>query len=654
MKLISLKEVLATTFTLACLFFLQRAEASIQFSNEFWISTNANGNMFVNGTGGTLDNPFDGSTVSNFDVNMNSFPPNSTIHILAGTYQTYGDNAGNFSSAGGFWVKSGQKILGSGIGVTILQHPFGTVSGSFMLNSGWVNGCSNAEISDLTCDCNYTSGSYSYDGIELSGSENAVRRVRVINNSSESTSNPEAFGIVLSPWSNNDSEGNIIEECEVSQYAGGTGISAILINGGSGIIRNNRVFLPIVQNMFAFNGADMHDVLIEGNYVNGGSDAVYGDTEGTTNLIIAHNTFINTGHAVSLNGQVRNNITIAFNTITLTNPPLYSGIYAFGTWTSVGSFFTNITIIGNNVQTVSGVPVSALNFYNATGIIFADNKIDSSITNFLSNCTGVNMYDNYDLFGNYLPALNIPTLGGTAVTSFGLSLVGSAGASPALTALGLPSNPLVLVTNGSTQPVTFSTNVTISGVLNYLNMVAQLLAGTGVTTSTVNTSTGQVVTVNANSQTNGFGNIVSYNAAEFAMSTNATIWNSLSVTNTSATNWATLNVTPSNAVLSVYGVSVAILQTNGILNAKNGLSTTVSNTLAAVNVASGSTSLNWTNTTPKNVVFYIDSLTGDVKYNGSTIFSGINDSAATVILQPNEYVAVTATSGHFNAYWHPF
>jgi hypothetical protein len=493
----------------------------------------------------------------------------------------------------------------------------------------------NVEISDLTADCNYVSGNYHHEGIGLSGTQNAIRRVKVINLGGTG----EAFGIVLANFFLPDSEGNIIEECEVSHYAGGDGSSAICLNGGgclsdcgpgiSGIIRNNRVFLPLNDGQhptFAFNGSSMHDSLIEGNYVNGADDAFYGDTSGSTNIIIAQNVFMNVGHGISINGTTRNHITIEFNTISLTNPPGYNWIYAFGTWTSTGSIFTNITIIGNNVSWNSNGTgtASALNFYNATGILCVYNKIDARLGNYFGNCTGVVVDNNFDLVGNYRSDINNPTLGGTSIASAGINLM---------------ANPSVIVTNGSSQPVTFNTNVTINGTLNYSNMVARLLAGTGISTSTVNTSTGQVVTVNANAQTNSI------------------IYDSFSITNTSATNWASLAVTSSNAVISVHGVNVGILQTNGIFNVPNGISSTVSNKLAAVTIASGVTSLNWTNTTPRNVVFYVQNLTGDVSYNGSTLFNNLIKSGATVILQPNEYVSVNITVGSgtsFTARWHPF
>ncbi len=60
---------------LSILFITFSAIGQIQYSNEFWISTNATGNIYPSslGTGGgTLANPLDGSTEANFDSNMHA------------------------------------------------------------------------------------------------------------------------------------------------------------------------------------------------------------------------------------------------------------------------------------------------------------------------------------------------------------------------------------------------------------------------------------------------------------------------------------------------------------------------------------------------------------------------------------------------------
>src|SRR5215469_11296901 len=137
--------------TAGVLFTLNIAAETI-ITNEFWICNSTN-----TANRGTLDNPYDGSTRVKFDAIMNAMPPNSTIHILAGTYETWGSY--------GWDPKSGDKIVGSGIDHTILHFPSGTPqggAGNSMIYSQFY--LTNTEISDLTCDCNWTGGSYTYSG----------------------------------------------------------------------------------------------------------------------------------------------------------------------------------------------------------------------------------------------------------------------------------------------------------------------------------------------------------------------------------------------------------------------------------------------------------------------------------------------------------
>lgn len=383
--------------------FTRISSAETEFNNEFWISTSTStANL------GTLDNPFDGSTAKKFDSVMAALPPNSTIHILAGTYQTYGLE--------GWQVKSGQKILGSGMDVTVLQLVSGTPSEEMI---GSVSGpCTNMEVADLTCDCNYTSGSYTYSGVELDGTGSVVRRVKVINQACFGpVSNGEAWGICVNGYGLTSSVGNIIEDCEVSHFAGG-GISALSICAGSGLIRDNHVLLALSPggppvtggSNEGINGGDIDSLLIEGNYINGADSAVYGDTQGSTNVIITHNHFINCEQGVTYYGSQRRNITIAYNDISLAP----NGIVAFNLWNGSNPdvSITNVIITGNTIDLspqYSGTPY-VIAAANVTGLLFhgntisgilASNQVAQGADRFVGN-TNVNFYNNYDLFGNLL------------------------------------------------------------------------------------------------------------------------------------------------------------------------------------------------------------------------------------------------------------
>lgn len=366
-------------------------------SNEFWISTNIESQDL-----GTLDNPFICATEPEFDYTMSNLPPNCTIHILAGTYRTLG-----CSIRPGYELKAGQKILGSGMDNTIIQLVTDAPSGNFVMGS--VGRAQGIDVSDLTLDCHYIPGvsrNATYGGLDLNGRRIAVRRVKVINLVYlDATVNSESFGIGINSTYGGpfNSDGDIIEECEVSNFVAGTACSAIALNGGciSGIVRNNRVFLQGASaTLDAFNGGNMHDVLVEGNYVDGGGTAIgfYGDAGGYTNIIVTHNTFKNCYYGVALSGYPRQNIMFCYNQFTIPNS---GGIgFVFNANTS----FTNIVITGNDVHFDSRSSPGSLFLCanNIFGLTVNNNTVDPILTNIITGCSGVSIYNNFNLDGDLL------------------------------------------------------------------------------------------------------------------------------------------------------------------------------------------------------------------------------------------------------------
>ena len=71
---------------------------------------------------GTREDPWDGSTQAKFDTAMSTVPPNSTI-FLGSTYDNGTDHpfeTKGFAN-GSYLPQSGQRIVGSGIGVTTIK-----------------------------------------------------------------------------------------------------------------------------------------------------------------------------------------------------------------------------------------------------------------------------------------------------------------------------------------------------------------------------------------------------------------------------------------------------------------------------------------------------------------------------------------------------
>lgn len=459
----SLIQVVPVVTMFVMLLLIQAAVAENEPDNDFWISPSTNTSNL-----GTLDNPFDGSTSTKFDTVMGSLPPNCTIHILAGTYYTDGSY--------GWTIKDGQRLLGSGIDVTTLKLVANAPDTDDVLADASVHGANltdtNIEIADLTCDCNYQGGDCLLGGVLLGGTNHMVERVKVIHLAGFSG---ETFGIGIQ-----SGYGNIIENCEVSQYAGGNQVSAIVISTGSGVMCNNRVLLgsPRHQAHIAFNASGDNGLLIQGNYVDGADVGVYNDTFGSTNIIVTDNIIKNVyqGICYNNNGNIRQNLIISHNTIMLTtNAPLGSGYSK--TAIAIGSDSTNINII-ENIAGWDGTPNPGEIGYDYfltlvepgdQGIVVANNRADSLLNSSSDNIgissNGYVSYNNYDFYGNLLGNLNqnnfhtrwLPTakIDGTKASYFSL-LPGWAG-NVGGTWWGNAANPAIM--NGQVKNLVFAVNV---------------------------------------------------------------------------------------------------------------------------------------------------------------------------------------------------
>ena len=370
--------------------------AQTTFTNEFWISTN----VISGGGSGTLSSPFDGSTALNFDRVMSNLPPYSAIHILAGRYETGGNT--------GWYAKSGQNIIGSGIDVTILHLTNNSPVSSWAVVT--VSPATNVAVSDLTVDL---SGSTNNGGaVVLEGASHAIRRVKAVNGTT--TTNLSFLLVIDSKYNIGISDKNVVEECEVSSIKGGS-CRGICLNGYtnspiSGSIRNNRVYLSNLEtsgtsDQAAFGGGCMNNCLIEGNYVSGAGSAI--DAASHTNIIITHNHFRNCDYGLDmgLGNSTMQNISFCHNVIELAHN---SSNASTAVYFSATGTYTNISIIGNTIKfaTSGGLTAYSVAANTATGLTVVNNSIESTMTSTFSGCTGLNVYNNTDLFGNALTGMN--------------------------------------------------------------------------------------------------------------------------------------------------------------------------------------------------------------------------------------------------------
>lgn len=155
-----------------------------------------------------------------FDTLMRGMPPNTTIHLGAGVFETKGVAP---LSVVAWEAQSGQKLRGSGIGVTTLK----LVGAAAPDTQYWAVGIYPAhyledfEVSDLTIDCNVagqTSPLVACGATNIPGKHIRIRRIRAVNFGSHSP-NLENF-VVTSGATHVDLDANgykavdcVIEDC---------------------------------------------------------------------------------------------------------------------------------------------------------------------------------------------------------------------------------------------------------------------------------------------------------------------------------------------------------------------------------------------------------------------------------------------------------
>lgn len=379
---------------------------------EYWISSSSSGTH-----AGTLANPFDGSTATKFDTAMASLPANSTMHILGGTYQTYG---GAISGAG-YLLESGQHILGAGMDITVLQLIQTADQCSGMQSDGV---CTNIVIEDLTIDFSGSSG-HAKQGIYLFGAGFTVSRVKLVNMTGAADSSWELFPIAMfNDWGPSlhlyvpDPTPSIVSECEIVMPVP-HGASAIAISGVtnapfSGVVRNNRIIFndsstarAVDVPSFGINICDSDGMLVIGNYVTNAACAVYSDSGGNKNFTVSGNQFANIVLGLSISDFRQENIVFENNNVLLTHAasPGPSGIWF---WWKTNSDFRNVVIRHNRFTRDTNSIIWALDFEKGTGMSFINNSHDPGLSVNVGwppygiYATGTNVYGNTDLNGNYI------------------------------------------------------------------------------------------------------------------------------------------------------------------------------------------------------------------------------------------------------------
>lgn len=120
--------------------------------NEVWIKPRTDG---FPGTGTQAD-PFNGSNPDRLDPLLRSLPANYVIHFGPGLYRTFGYHPGEADPSKIWQLKPGWKLLGSGIGISVLQLVDNQFEdrGVSVVGSEYNANADYAAISGFTFDCN--------------------------------------------------------------------------------------------------------------------------------------------------------------------------------------------------------------------------------------------------------------------------------------------------------------------------------------------------------------------------------------------------------------------------------------------------------------------------------------------------------------------
>ena len=222
------------------------------YNGTFGIS-NVTQNTFDYGMTGTPGASATGSLTCTldpyeFDALMRSLPAYTTIHLGPGTFETKG-----FSfSEPALWVswqpKSGWRILGSGMGATVLKLVEASIASAHYVAIGNIANATayrsnGLEIADLTVDCNLD-GQPVPQGLGFApiicgailagGSDIRIRRVRAINFGGQSSA--ETFVIMMGYGSPDVPEvvDCVVEDCICDQPSVNSINLTTVINIGSG------------------------------------------------------------------------------------------------------------------------------------------------------------------------------------------------------------------------------------------------------------------------------------------------------------------------------------------------------------------------------------------------------------------------------------
>jgi hypothetical protein len=408
-----MKKLLITLGIVSATGLFSVCRVSGQAANEYWICAENTG-LMASQIKGSPDNPLDGSTQSTFDTNMVTIYNNaasggaSVVHIMAGAYSTKGSAT--------WHVGPNTRLLGGGLGSTVLKLDGQSSSGaSVVATAPSLSAADNVqiEVADMTLDCNASnSTSISLQGVNLTGSNCFIKRVRVINAQGGATSGGAAVAIYATGGI--CSKGNVIEECKVLGFRGGVGTGIAMDGDGSssirGIIENCYVDFSNCQTSVFQTGIETRacsDVLIKGNTIKNINTGLNRSNYASTNLTVSHNTFVNCFRSLNLVAGNDHSASVLYNRIIPADQIGTSIIYS--------SCSDNLNFMGNFIAKTTTNSVTYY-FTNDLALNISHNSLAQNVngTNelaefYFQKCTNTWVYNNIGADGEFLTVINQTT-----------------------------------------------------------------------------------------------------------------------------------------------------------------------------------------------------------------------------------------------------
>jgi hypothetical protein len=453
---------------------------SCRTSGEIWIGKRAD---TLPGSG-TITDPCNANTASQFDALMRSFAANSIIHIGPGIFETSGYhpfndpvNPGNPTI--GWGPRKGWKLNGAGIDQTVLKLVgVKDQRGLTVYKNAMYNVIANRYdvlvddfvLSGMTLDANLQGVPASYQvatgGLSLNGNRMKISNIKIIN---FGTRNPQvedfAFSVGGARPQMGDVDGLTVDSIEISHpvtsviettFLAISGYDNYLINGkeynptgkGAGFIHN------VVLRNSVFDGSgstsETHgitvsgsiDALVQGNTVRNMTFGIYQDSWRTKSATFRGNTLSNVLDGIFFNFstippyRLYDSVTIDANTIelkpTLTGPVTF-GIEFNGKITRPYNFGT--AVVTNNIIRLFQATTTTNNLIWGIGGGAVENL---TVTN---NSIQLDQgYQQYPLFFNPLVATTT-CMGNVAKNAAAIACPGRLW-DVALTATSTPANPL--------------------------------------------------------------------------------------------------------------------------------------------------------------------------------------------------------------------